>query len=114
MDYLLYVKYAVAFLFVIIGFSFISWSVQKVADFLIALIMLSSVGLVCFALYQGSLSTWNDLIATSICAGLAAGILSIPLMPFSSYSVRSSKPKHLDKSDSSSVVDFTALDSQSQ
>jgi hypothetical protein len=81
---LLYVKYAVAFITVVLAASSIFWLIKKIADLIIAIVLFGAFLIAYQGLNSGYISSWGELIASSILLGIIAGIICIPLFPFSS------------------------------
>lgn len=83
METLLYAKYFVAFSVVVLSFSITFQLLSKIADFLIATLMLGAAAVVCFSIRDGHISSWTEVTGVSILFGVSACLVCIPLIPFS-------------------------------
>jgi ABC-type transport system involved in multi-copper enzyme maturation permease subunit len=87
----LYIKYAVAFLAVFLTAGIIFRLVRQIADLIVAIVLLGA----CFLAYQqlksGNLSSWTEVLGTSVFLGATAGLICIPVLPFSSVLAPNSK-----------------------
>lgn len=86
---LMYAKYTVACVIVVVSLCLIFAMVQRLADYLIGLITLGAISLVCVGIYNGNLSTWSEVATVSAIAGAGAGLICIPLLPFAEVNTKS-------------------------
>jgi hypothetical protein len=82
-DMLLYAKYAAAIVSGCLAIGLTLKFIQKMADLLMAGLVLGAIGLPCVGIAMGALSGWSEVIGASIGSGLIAGLLCTPLIPLS-------------------------------
>lgn len=91
MEALFYVKYFVAFLLVVMSFGLTFQLIKRIADFLIALLMIGAAAVVCFSIYNGAISSWSEIVGVSTLLGIAACLICVPLIPLSSEHLKQAK-----------------------
>ncbi len=91
MEDLLYIKYFAVFFLVILSFGLTFQLVRKIADILIATLIIGAAVGVCIGIYNGVISSWPEITAISILLGIAACLICMPIIPFSSEYLNKAK-----------------------
>lgn len=75
-------KYVVAIFFVMVGMGILIGLVKALAKIIIYIALIGAIVLMCYAISEENLS-WKETILGSLIAGGLAGLVCIPLLPFS-------------------------------
>lgn len=86
---LMYAQYGVATLLVFLFVGLTLVLVRWLAKLLIWLFIGFAMGVVCMGIYNGSFSTWAELLTGSALAGVGAGLLCTPLLPLAGATTKS-------------------------
>lgn len=75
MESLLYVKYGVVAILVLISLGLTFLAIRKLADFLIGMLAIGAIIAISTSIYNGSITTWPEIMGASIFAGFAVGLM---------------------------------------
>lgn len=93
LDPILYVKFFVVFIFVILSFTLTLLLMRRIADLIIWLSIIGFTVVTCVSIYTGSISSWPEITGISILSGILACLVCIPILPFSSTYLNQLKTK---------------------
>jgi hypothetical protein len=92
-EILLYGKYALAIVVGSLAIGITIKLLQKIAALMILGVWFAAIAGLCYGINNGGLSGWGEIIATSIGAGLLAGLACVPLIPISTMSLEAANRK---------------------